>query len=239
MSEKDHEFAFLLRWFSEGPGYWMDLFDLGTYFAYNVPVKARDNPLLKYAAVACAAKALARVQGRKPVMGGSVTHQARMESYPDASSIDWKHKAAVYYDTAVSLLLQALKADAVSTADDSDCERRQHSEDLAYGQEGPAPKKRRTLSNSSFVSSTDELLAASAILCVYEFLDTSVSEWSKHLNGAKSLLVLSQERIVPLQTPHSTMPSTNINLISKARRATFWNVARQDMLAACKYFFFF
>lgn len=238
VTEKDHEIAFLLRWFSEGPGYWMDLFDLGTYFASYVPVKARENPLLKYAAVACAAKALARVQGRKPVMGGSVTRQARMELYPDASLVDWKHKAEVFYDNAVSLLLQALKQNAAtSTPDDSDCERRQFNGDVTFGYDVQAPKRRRTSSNASFVSSTDELLAASAILCVYEFLDTSVSEWAKHLNGAKSLLVLAQERVMPLQmpTPGSPTQTSNYGFISKARRATFWNIARQDMLASCKF----
>ncbi|EDU50088.1 C6 zinc finger domain containing protein [Pyrenophora tritici-repentis Pt-1C-BFP] len=233
-TQDDHEIAFLLRWFSEGPGYWMDLFDLGTYFASYVPVKARENPLLKYAAVACAAKALARVQGRKPVMGGSVTRQARMEQYPDAPLVDWKHKAAVYYDTAVTLLLHALKMDVASSPDGSECELRRQSHDFVQGYPGPTHKRRRTSSNTSFVSSTDEILAASAILCVYEFLDTSVSEWAKHLNGAKSLLVLSQEHVMPFQlpTPPSSIPSASFNFTSKARRATFWNIARQDMLAA-------
>ncbi|KAI8937856.1 hypothetical protein NX059_005545 [Plenodomus lindquistii] len=232
--EKEHEIAYLLRWFSEGPGYWMDLFDLGTYFASYVPVKAKENPLLKYAAVACAAKALARVQGRKPVMGGSVTRQARMELYPDAPLVDWKHKAAVYYDNAVSLLLQALKQDTTPTPDESDCEPRHSNGNSAFGFDVPSPKRRRTSSNTSFVSSTDELLAASAILCVYEFLDTSVLEWAKHLNGAKSLLVLSQERGITFNasTPQSSASSTTQSFISKARRATFWNIARQDMLAA-------
>ncbi|KAF2691684.1 hypothetical protein K458DRAFT_325223 [Lentithecium fluviatile CBS 122367] len=229
MSERDHEIAFLLRWFSEGPGYWMDLFDLGTYFSSYVPVKARDNPLLKYAAVAYAAKALARVQGRKPVMGGSVSRQARMEQYPEAQSVDWYHKATHYYNTAVSLLLQALKNDAASTGDsDSD------TGESTPGPDGPCPKRRRKSSNVSFKSNNDELLAASAILCVYEFLDASVPEWAKHLNGAKSLLVIAQERMMPLQmpTPSSVIISADRGFISKARRATFWNIARQDMLAA-------
>lgn len=231
--EQDHEIAFLLRWFSEGPGYWMDLFDPGTYFASYVPVKARENQLLKYAAAACAAKALARVQGRKSVLGGGVMRQARMELYPDAQFIDWKHKAAVYYDHAVSLLLQALKMDASVTPNDFDCEYRRYNGDLALESSGPAPKRRRT-SSPSFVSGTDELLAASAILCVYESMDTSVSEWAKHLNGAKSLLVMTQERMMPQQMPSpcSTISSMTFNIMSKARRATFWNIARQDMLAA-------
>jgi hypothetical protein len=223
--------AFLLRWFSEGPGYWMDLFDMGRYFSSYVPVKACENPLLRYAAIAYAAKSLARVQGRKPVVGGNVNRQARMELYPDAHMVDWSHKAARYYDIAVSLLLQALKTDAISSPNsDSECV------DGSIDLEDRNRKRRRTSSNTTFKSSSDELLAASAILCVYEFLDASVPEWAKHLNGAKSLLVIAQERMMPLQmpTPSSTTATANLGFISKARRATFWNIARQDMLAACK-----
>ncbi|KAF2867979.1 hypothetical protein BDV95DRAFT_630902 [Massariosphaeria phaeospora] len=212
MTEHDHEVAFLLRWFSEGPGHWMDLFDLGTYFASYVPVKARQNPLLRYAAIAYAAKALARVHGRKPIMGGNVTRQALMELYPDVHLIDWHHKATEYYDTAVTLLLQALKDDSSFTPEpELDGER------LGNG--------RRASQN------TDELLAASAILSVYEFLDASAPEWAKHLNGAKSLLEIAQEHIqMPILS--SAPAFSNIGFISKARRATFWNIARQDMLAA-------
>lgn len=225
---KDHEVAFLLRYFSEGPGRWMDLFDRDTYFASYVPVQARGNALLKNAAVACAAKSLAHVEGRKPL--GSRSH-ARMEICPGSSSVDWKHKAAVYYDNAVSLLLQALKSDTTITPDDSDCEFRRHNGELVH----PA-KRRRTSSNASCKSSTDELLAASAILCFYEFLDTSMSEGIKHLRGAKSLLVHSQERMLPLrmQSPGSPLSTSSVSFISKARRSTFWNIARQDMYAACK-----
>jgi hypothetical protein len=230
-TQSDYEIAFLLKWFSEGPGYWMDLFDLGTYFASDVPAKARENPLLKYAAIACAAKALARVQGRKPILGGNATRQTRMEQYPDAPFVDWKHKAAVYYDIAVSLLLHALKEDVTSSPAEQECELKQPHGELATDYDEPAPKRRRTSSNASVVSSTDEILAASAILCGYEFMDTSLSEWAKHLNGAKCLLVLSQEQ---QSTPTCTIPSINFGLSSKAQRAIFWNIARQDMFAACK-----
>lgn len=211
----------------------MDLFDLGTYFSSYVPVKAHDNLLLKYAALAYSAKSLARIQGRKPVMGGSVTRLAQMETYPDPHLVDWSHKATQYYDMAVSLLLKALKANAMSTPDsDSDAS------DSCFGLDGLSPKRRRTSTNLAAKSSSDELLAASAILCVYEFLDASAYEWARHLNGAKSLLVIAQERMMPLQMPGSSPVATSANFgfLSKARRATFWNVARQDMLAACRYY---
>jgi len=215
----------------------MDLFDFGTYFTSYVSVKARENPLLKYAAVACAAKALGLVQGRKSAMGDGVGRQAGMKQYPDAPLVDWKYKTAVYYDTAVSLLLHALNVEVASSPNEPKYELRQRNGDRASAYDGSAPKRRRTSSNTSFVSSTEELLAVSAILCFYEFLDTSVLEWEKHLNGAKSLLVLSQEHIMPLQlpTPTSSISSASSNFAFKARRVAFWNIARQDMLAACKY----
>jgi hypothetical protein len=234
--ETDHEITFLLRWFSEGPGNWMDLFDFGTYFASYVPVKACENPLLKYAVIACAAKALARRQACRPTVGdgGKVTGHVMTASHTHISLVDWKHKAAVYYDNAVSLLLQALKNSAATTPEPSECEYRHPNGDVACDIENQSPQRRRTSSNASFVSSTDDVLAASAILCVYEFLDTSIPEWAKHLSGAKSLLVLAQEHTMSPQMP--TLGSIFIStakLISKARRATFWNIARQDMLAAC------
>ena len=132
----------------------------------------------------------------------------------------------------MSLLLQALKADTTMTPDDSDCEFRQHNDELVH----PA-KRRRTSSNASCTSNTDEVLAATAILGAYEFLDTSMSEWAKHLKGAKSLLVHSHERSLPMQmqSPGSPLSTSSLNFISKARRSTFWSIARQDMYAACKF----
>lgn len=209
----------------------MDLFDRDTYFTSYVPVQARENALLKNAAVACAAKAFAHVQSHK---AGGPRSQARVDVY-STSSVDWKHKAAVYYDNAVSLPLQALKSDTTITPDDSDCEFPQQNGEILH-----PTKRRRTSSNASCKSSTDELLAASAILCVYEFLDTSMSEWAKHLCGAKSLLLHSQERMMPFQlpSPNSPLSASSLNFISKARRSTFWNIARQDMFAACEFHHF-
>ncbi|OWY54928.1 c6 zinc finger-like protein [Alternaria alternata] len=233
-TQDEHEILFLLQWFSEGPGYWMDLFDLGNHFASHVPVQARENPLLRYAAAACAAKAFARIQERKLAMGGSLTHQAGMKQYPDAPSVDWKHKTAFYYDTTVSMLLHALNGEIASSSNESMCELRQRNSDPACAYNVSAPKRRRTSHNTSFVSSTEELLAVIAILCFYEFLDTSVSEWERHLEGAISFLVLSQEHNRSLQLPNlvSSISSASSKLASKAQRVVFWNIARQDMLAA-------
>jgi hypothetical protein len=151
--------------------------------------------------------------------------------YPDASAVDWKHKAAVLYDHAVSMLLHAVKNETNAASDASDCELRQQNGAVSYAFECQAPKRRRTPSNANFVSNPGDLLAASAILCIYEFLDSSIPEWAGYLGGAKSLLVLIQERMKPMQM---LMSSATSNFITKARRATFWNIARQDMFTSCK-----
>nr|C9K7C2.1 RecName: Full=Transcription activator AMTR1; AltName: Full=AM-toxin biosynthesis regulator 1 [Alternaria alternata]BAI44746.1 Zn(II)2Cys6 transcription factor [Alternaria alternata] len=234
LTQDEHEIACLLQWFSEGPGYWMDLFITGTYFASHVPVEAVENPLLKYAIAACAAKAFARVQDQKPAMGGSSTRQAGMKHYPNVPLVDWEHKTAVYYNTTVSMLLQALNGKVASSPNGSKCELRQRNGDPACAYNVSAPKPRRISQNTSFVPSTEELLVVIAILCFYEFLDTSISEWEKHLHGAKSFLVLSQQHIRSLRLPNLASPMfpTSSKFASKAWRAVFWNIARQDMLAA-------
>ncbi|KAF2086203.1 hypothetical protein K490DRAFT_74733 [Saccharata proteae CBS 121410] len=237
-AETDHEIAYLLRYFSEGPGQWMDLYDLGSYFATYVPVKAQANPVLKHAAAAYAAKALGRVRGKKPRSGGNAFRPARMELYPNSGAVDWYHKAAEYYDSAVSLLRQAIQDDArgmsqEATVPDTNWQQQQQQvSDQAENDGGPY-KRRRLSSIPISRCNSDELLAATAILCVYEFLDGSGHEWSRHLNGAKSLIDIAKDSMMPLQlpSPGATLLHQSAKL-SKARKATFWNIARQDMLSA-------
>lgn len=93
----------------------MDLFDLGTYFASYVPVKARTNSLLKYAACAYAAKQLGQVKGKKALVGGACSRQASMELWLDADKVDWFWIGAKYYDKAISLLMEALQQDRGGT----------------------------------------------------------------------------------------------------------------------------
>jgi hypothetical protein len=222
ISTEGDKISFLLTSFSEGPGHWMDLFDVSTYFASYVALQAHKKPLLMYATVACAAKTLARVQGRRPVMGGGVAREAYLGQYPGASSVSWKQTAEENYAKAVSLLHGNLNP-YVSSLDESES-RTRHSH-LAC--DPPACKRQRTSYNTDDLSTLDELLAVVAILCFYELLDNSVSDLRKHLIGAKSLLVHSQ--VKPLQLPTSTSVAPPV---TKSRRACFWNIARQDVLAA-------
>ncbi|KAH8700798.1 hypothetical protein BGW36DRAFT_425604 [Talaromyces proteolyticus] len=239
--ESSHEVAFLLRHFAEGPGYWMDLFDIEIYFSSLVPVKALSNPLLKYAACAYAAKQLSRVQGSKPVMGGRCSKQASIELWPDAEKVDWEWYGAKYYDKAIQLLMKELQHDAEGPAPLSTLEAfgQWEATELSKGGE-PARKRRRRSSNSRFSSShSDEVLAATAILSVYEFLDATGSAWNRHLSGVKSLLDIAEVGMMPLEQEKSPGGSAipRKGPERSLRTATFWNFARQDYLAACKYHF--
>ena len=84
---------------------------------------------------------------------------------------------------------------------------------------------------------SDDVLAATAILSVYEFLDASGAAWSRHLNGTKSLLDIAQTKMVSIEVPAAPgcfQSLHELNKPSKARKAIFWNFARQDCLAACR-----
>lgn len=227
--ETEHEMGFLLRNFSEGPGAWMDLFDRWSNFSSYVPIMASTHPGIKHAAAALSAKALGRSQGRKSM--GDVAHHARTDLYPHAQSVDWARKGTKYYENAILLLRQMLQEGNGDTT--------LHS---AEGNEGwPSrshnghPQEGRVVTfPMATQSSSDELLIATAILSVYEVLDTAVPEWSRHLNGAKSLLDIAYDGMASSLSPRPAALRSNLSIMSKARRATFWNIARLDMLAACK-----
>ncbi|KAL4876574.1 hypothetical protein BJY04DRAFT_140677 [Aspergillus karnatakaensis] len=221
--ETDYEITFLLRHFSEVPGPWMDLYDLGTYFATSVPLKALHNPLLKYAACAQAAKQLGHVKEARPPVGVRLS-QAFPGVQKDSKRIDWCWKGAKYYEKAIQLLMKELQPDGGirnalgqgsynETAEDNDIQR----------------ARRYTEYRLSHGVRSDEILAATAILSVYELLDATGTAWNRHLNGVKSLLDLAEVGMRPLQR---LPPQPKRRGFSKARKATFWNFARQDYLAA-------
>lgn len=218
----------------------MDLFDLGTYFASYVPVRAMSNPLLKYAACAYAAKQLGRVKGAKAMMGGVCSRQAVMEVWPDKDD-DFIWHGAKYYEKAIQLLMKELQPDAEGPSPLSTPEAfgQWQASELCEDGENPRKRRRRILDGRlSRGVHSDEVLAATAILSVYEFLDATGPAWNRHLSGVKSLLDVAEAGIMPLEqrssggdSPYQQFKTSGL---SKARKATFWNFARQDYLAACE-----
>lgn len=178
----------------------MDLFDSGRFFAFHVPVRAVSCPLLKYAACAYAAKQLFRVKGSKAVHGAT-SQQASMEIWPKAGKADWEWVGAKYYDKALTLLLEELG------------KQQNEGNDVVHIVKA-RPK------------TSDDVLAAAAILCEYEAMDVA-GAWSRHLNGTKTLLDLAEIGMRPAgDTPRDS--SNGTKLFAGAKKAIFWNFARQD-----------
>jgi hypothetical protein len=240
----DREVSFLLRHFGEITGQWMDLFDLECYFGHLVPVQALSNPLLKYSACAYAAKQLGRVNGRKAIIGGIAARQSEMETYPQPGTADWSYVGAKYYDKAIFLLMEELSntgaqevpmspivEDTVFTPDSNS----QASPRSLASRQGNNKRRLSSRSRLHHVTNADETLAATAILCVYEFLDNASTAWARHLSGTKSLFDMAEyEGMMPVQSPTSPGATSQRIKPSRARKATFWNFARQDFLAACQ-----
>lgn len=213
----------------------MDLFDLGCYFGYSVPVQARSHPLLKHAACAYAAKQLGRVNGAKAVVGGTASSQAHMETYND-QSVDWEWEGAAHYDSSILLLMEALTQDGNKIPAENGTASDPWGRPGSSGNNEQDPFNKRSPHRRTLMRlRSDEVVAATAILCVYEFLSATGAAWSRHLNGTKSLLDIAEGSMMPLEMPmpNISFPSRN-RQPSKARRATFWNFARQDYLAACE-----
>ena len=224
--KNDEDVPFLLRHFSEGPGEWMDLFDLGSFFAVDVPLKAASSSLLLYASIALSAKALGRTR---------ITAQQPKGSGSKRTPAEWSHKARYYYDQAITLLRQALENETryASTGQQSPTAAVGTTDavtgmDIDHHSPSPPVPSR---------PDTDELIATTAILCVFEFLDASGTEWSRHLDGAKSLFDIAKDGTMPLSnmaTDHSPALTSRPTTSTKGRRAVFWNVCRQEMLNACE-----
>lgn len=218
----------------------MDLYDFGAYFSRCVPVAAVANPLLCNAACAYAAKHLNQVQGRRCIMGGAASsYRAEMESPANPEPTDWAYVGAQYYDKAIKLLMEelakptrrSLPATPMTPMMD---ETPSPASSGITSRSVPAQTRPRPRARRARVSRGDDTIAAAAILSVYEFMDHENTAWARHLNGTKSLFDLADSaEMMPVRSPSTPGGDTERLIPSLARRATFWNFARQDFLAAC------
>ncbi|OTA91059.1 hypothetical protein M434DRAFT_13486 [Hypoxylon sp. CO27-5] len=211
--ETEPEVAFLLRHFSEQPGKWLDLYFLGAYFEHEVPLKALSHPLLKCAACAYAAKHLSRTRRKTDSPKSPLRHSqvATTTTWPNSAAVDWAWHGARYYAEAIKLLRETLD----------------HPGNLVtptHSQTSPQSSSSLQSENLTAICSrvSDETLAAMAILCNFEFMSASDVEWTRHLNGTLLVSDLHRTGLVSLM---SSPPS-------KARKAIFWNLFRQDVYAA-------
>ncbi|OAL67809.1 hypothetical protein A7C99_0940 [Trichophyton rubrum] len=226
-AETEHEVAFFLRHFSEGPGRCL-----------QVPVRALSNPLLKYAACAYAAKQIGRTKGTNAVTGGSCLRQAMMGMWPDTEKVDWNYYGMKYYEKAIQLLVEELQNHGYSSPlSGSQTTGNLQAEDSG-APENTSSNRRKVSFPSGQLSSphSDDILAAVSIISAYEFLDTTSPVWDRHFSGVNSLLDIMKAGMVPAEKQNSSgnsnVATSKLHQFSKARKAIFWNFVRQDYLSA-------
>ena len=212
----------------------MDLYDLGTYFSGYVPVQARNHSLLRHAACAYAAKQIYLANKQRSNVDGRSPRQATTRAYIDIS-IGWERESSFHYDQSIILLRQLILEDQ-SPATPTDFASLQVQQGIfGSGKDiGLANGPKSSLQNEHTPARlwSDDVVAAAIILGVYEFMSNTGAAWSRHLWGTKSLLDTAMR---PLATSSRSSPANSPRQnLSRARKATFWQFARQDYLAACK-----
>ncbi|KAH3512996.1 hypothetical protein KXW24_007753 [Aspergillus fumigatus] len=227
MTGTEHELAFLTRHFSATLGPWLDISDSGKFFSAYVPVRAIDDPCLKYAIAALAAKHLGRVKGViSPAGGGLFTSPPTMEVYPNSAQVDWFLKAANYYYLAISHI-NASVSDAYSAVSstavlESPVEIISRWLNLQVQQTGHGPPTEQPVIGT-FWRKVEDLLAAAVILTTYKLLDEAGEMWQSHLNGAKSAF----DSLLQIYSNYAEPPQ-----FSHGIAACFFDFARFDYLGA-------
>lgn len=155
----------------------MDLYNMDSYFASYVPIRALSSPLLRFSTAAIAAKQLGRVNGRKTVTG-PCQRQASTEIYPQCERENWFYIAAKYYDKAISFLREALVYVGSRNNNDSD------PTDISASQ-----NDRLMMQEMRHSAEADDLLTSTSILSEYEFMDASSVDWSRQVYSKLRLII--------------------------------------------------
>ncbi|KAL4923714.1 uncharacterized protein BDV17DRAFT_276407 [Aspergillus undulatus] len=224
MTGTEHELCFLVRYFCDAIAAWFDVTDAGRYFATYLPVRAIDEPSLRSAIAAISAMQLARLKGTKAATeGGRFTSPATMETYPNIEQVDWSLKATHYYYLAVSQMNTLISDYAVvSTSAIFEAP-------ISIVNRWASIQRTRTQSNPSAPSDstwkvTENLLASSALLTVYKFLEEPGEHWQSLMAGVKPLFSQLSDLCTQRNPTDPHFPP--------GVAAVFWNYARLDYLAS-------
>ncbi|KAE8382268.1 hypothetical protein BDV26DRAFT_253679 [Aspergillus bertholletiae] len=223
----EHEIAFLIRHFSENLGPWLDISDSTKFFEVHVPIRAINEPFLKFAVAALAAKHLGRMKGVKsPGGGGMFTSPATMEVYPNATQVDWFLKGTNYYYITASRMNSAISEAYTSISSSAILEESAiqiASRWLSLLSQQPSLLTQEPAAGP-FSKKGENILAASTIMTMYKILDEPVENWQLHLSGIKALF----DSLLQAQGGASPIPY----LLPHGARAAFWNLARLDYLSS-------
>lgn len=208
----------------------MDIYDLGNFFSLDVPIQALSSPLLRAAACAYATKYLSRIDISS--IKGPLLTQPLIAAWPGSEHVDWTVLGAQYYTEAINLLRETLKKpDRLSFSNNaSPCEANTPKNVTSVDYMSPRIESPMNIEAQLAKTNSDHVLAATAILGLYEFISAYELGWSGHLSGTMTLLYMTKFGLMP----STAIYTQTIDLKpSKGRIAIFWNFVRQDYLSAC------
>ena len=215
------EVAFFLRHFSEGPGQWMDVCCDHPYFSEQVALLSPVCTLIRYSAVALAAKQLGYMKTPESGIRQTQSHRLMMHAFAD-SNLDFLWYGAKYYDKSIQILSKQLSREDRSVCQPSP---------WGFYQAGlPTPDSNEfsIAGDHDNTGITLQFLAA-CILCQYEDLSATMAAWSGHLDGIYRLIRgYLNETATPPTTFHIPQPM-------KAMDSMYWFFAINDMLDACEF----
>ncbi|PLB50004.1 C6 finger domain protein [Aspergillus steynii IBT 23096] len=227
MTGTEHEIAFLIRHYSETLGPWLDLSDSNKFFGAFVPIRAINDPFLRFAIAALSAKHLGRMKGAVLHVGsGMFTSPATMETYPNSAQVDWFLKAANYYYLAASHMNASVSDAYTSVSSSAVLESPIEIVRRWLNLHTRQPRSQTLMEEQAateFWKKTENLLAAATVLTLYKLLDESGDNWQSQLRGIAPLF----DTILELHHQTSTHST-----FSHGTAASFWNLARQDYLSS-------
>lgn len=207
------EVSVLLKFFVEGPGNWIGLFESSQPMLSQIWALAQTTHYLKYAIIACSAKVLGYLGGVVPRYATSARSQFGQSSCSDDENKDWSQKAAEYHHRAVVLLKQRLF---------------EHETEVTNAEQGNLGSSVR---GNVCAVSYEKVMATLLTLCFFESIDGRESECITYVNGSRSLF----EAIGREATSFGSMSPTPRGLLPRKMTTMFFSVVLQDILSACTY----
>ncbi|KAJ5348528.1 uncharacterized protein N7506_001781 [Penicillium brevicompactum] len=217
------EITFFLRYASEGPTRWMDVTGHVPYFSQYLALLSDKSALVRYAAVALAAKQLG--QTKEPYSKTqNTTHQGLMtKALTEAVALEehglnFLWYGAKYYEKAIQLLFKQLARE--------DCAICHPSPRTIYQADKMFTDSHDThLDADGSASSLFQIIAA-CILCQYEDLSATEKAVSGHLDGVYKLIW----SFLSAEADFAHVP--RIPESQRAMEAAFWYFTLNDMLDA-------
>ncbi|KAL3448292.1 hypothetical protein BJX65DRAFT_295181 [Aspergillus insuetus] len=216
------EIAFFLRYFSEGPGQFLDVCrDPLPYFSQHVTAIAQTSALVRYSACALAAKQLGHIKAPESRLRSRQTScQALMLRLFADSHLDFLWYGAKYYEKALRLLTAQL-----SQRDCSACHHHLSPSSIIY-QTGPSPQSDSDIDHHHDAANRPFQILATCMLAQYEDLSATSRAWTANMDGIFKLLL-----------PHLSNPSLFQTAICiphpmEGLNSAFWYFALNDVLGA-------